>query len=360
MSRLPDLKIGNLIANPPIVQGGMGVRISLANLAAAVANEGAIGTIAAGLIGGAKSNSSSAEHETSDIRELTYQIRKARSMTKGILAVNVMAGATIFPEISRKAAQDGIDIIFSGGGLPLKLPKIIEGTKTKIVPIVSSGRSADVICRSWTRKYNYVPDAIVVEGPLAGGHLGYSSEALENPALTPKLEDLLAEVLSVAKNYEHGKKIPVIAAGGIFDGKDIARFLKLGASGVQMATRFVCTEECDAAQAFKDAYINSKKEDICIIRSPLGLPGRAVLNDFLRKTQQGKKRAVEFTCNYQCLKPCIPNESAYCIGDALVNASTGNLAEGFAFCGANAYRCKKIVPVRELIKELVTEAEANY
>jgi len=360
MSRLPDLKIGNLKANPPIIQGGMGIRVSLANLAAAVANEGAIGTIAAGLIGGAKSNMSEADHRTSDIRELIFQIKKARSLTKGILAVNMLAGATLFQDLCRTAAQEGIDIIFSGGGIPLGLPKLVEGTKTKIAPIVSSGRSAEVICKNWVRKYNYVPDAIVVEGPLAGGHLGFSAQVFEDPSKTPKLEDILCDVLKVAKKYENEKKIPVIAAGGIFDGKDIARFLKLGASGVQIATRFICTDECDASIEFKQACINSKKEDICIIVSPLGLPGRAIRNKFLEKIQHGNKRIVDFTCNYRCLKPCIPSESAYCIADALINATEGNLDEGFVFCGANVYRCKKIVPVRELMKELVTEAEAYY
>ena len=360
MSRLPDLKIGNLKAYPPIVQGGMGIRVSLANLAAAVANEGGIGTIAAGLIGGAKSNMSGSDHKTSDIRELIFQIKKARSLTKGILAVNMMAGATLFEDLSRTAAQEGIDIIFSGGGLPLSLPKYVEGTKTKIAPIVSSGRSAEVICKNWVRKYNYVPDAIVVEGPLAGGHLGYTAEVFEDPSKTPKLEDILTDVLKVAKQYEIGKKIPVIAAGGIYDGKDIARFLKLGASGVQLATRFICTDECDASIEFKQACVNSKKEDICIIVSPLGLPGRAIRNKFLEKINQGNKRVVNFTCNYRCIKPCVPSESAYCIADALINASAGNLEEGFVFCGANVYRCDKIVPVKELMKELVSVAEENY
>ncbi|MCX5781890.1 MAG: nitronate monooxygenase family protein [Elusimicrobia bacterium] len=359
MSKLPDLKIGDLRANPPIIQGGMGVRISLANLAATVANEGAIGTIAAALIGGTKSHMKMDEFKNADTKELIAQIRKARSMTKGIIAINVMAGLTNYAELSTAAAKEGIDIIFSGGGLPLNLPKLVKGTKTKVAPIVSSGRTADIICRNWIRKYNHAPDAIVVEGALAGGHLGFSLEELSDETKTPKLEDIVVDVINVAKKFEKesGKKIPVIAAGGIYDGKDIAKFLKLGASGVQMATRFVCTNECDVSQEFKNAYIKAKKEDICIINSPLGMLGRAIKNEFLEKAKRGE---IKFECRYQCIKPCIPDKSPYCIGDALVNAANGNLKDGFVFCGANAYRINKIVPVKELIRELVTEAEANY
>ena len=198
----------------------------------------------------------------------------------------------------------------------------------------------------------------MVEGPLAGGHLGFSFTELESETAMPELEDIVVEVIKVAEKYgnQRKRKIPVIAAGGIYDGKDIARMLKLGASGVQMATRFACTYECDAAEEFKQAYINARKEDIVIIRSPVGMPGRAIRNEFLDKSQRGE---IKFDCPYQCLRTCIPSKSPYCIAQALINAAEGNLKDGFVFVGSNAYRVHRMVSVKDLIKELVEEAETN-
>lgn len=352
MSKLPDLIIGDLKINPPFVQGGMGLKISLANLASSVANEGAVGTLSAITVGLSRGNATLIEGE----RELREQLKKARAQTKGVLAVNILVALTNFTHIVEIAVEEGIDIIFAGAGLPLSLPKLVEGTKTKIAPIVSSGRTAEILCKSWINKFHHAPDAIIVEGPMAGGHLGFSFEDLENEPPTKKLEDILKEVLEVTKKYEEiaKKKIPVIAAGGIFDGKDIARMLKLGASGVQMATRFVCTDECDAAPAFKQAYLNAKKEDITIIHSPVGLPGRALKNEFLDKAAKGE---IKFKCDYICLRTCDPTKSPYCIADALINAAKGDLDNGFVFAGSNVHRVDKIVPVKTLINELVQETE---
>ncbi len=358
MGKLPDLIIGDLKINPPIIQGGMGVRISLSRLASAVANEGGVGTIATALIGGLKSHFSMDEHELADIKEVIDQIRKARNLTTGVIAVNVMVALTNYPSLVHAAASAGVDIVFSGAGLPLSLPKLVEGTKTKICPIVSSGRAAEIMCKNWIRKYDYVPDGIVVEGPLAGGHLGFSFKELENETAMPKLEDIVVEVVKVAQKYgnEQKRKIPVIAAGGIYDGKDIVRFLNLGASGVQMATRFAATYECDAAEEFKQAYINAKKEDLAIIRSPVGMPGRAIQNKFLDRAKRGE---IKFNCSYQCLKTCNPASSPYCIADALINAANGDLENGFVFVGSNTDKVNRIVSVKDVMKELVDEAEAN-
>ncbi len=351
MSKMKELHIGDLRIYPPIIQGGMGVNISRANLAAAVANEGCVGTISA-ITGGLSG--------VNDVRimlsELRSQIRKARLQTKGVLAVNILVALTNYDEIARAAAEEGIDIIFSGAGLPMNLPGLVKGTATKICPIVSSGRTAEIICKSWLRKHQRLPDGIVVEGPLAGGHLGYSFAELEQE-LSGKLESIVCDVIKVAERYEKlsGKKIPVIAAGGIFDGDDIARFLRLGAAGVQMGTRFVCTDECDASEAFKQAYLDAEKEDITIIHSPVGLPGRALRNSFLDRSGRGE---TKFVCHYRCLKNCIPSQSPYCIADALLNASEGNFDEGFVFVGANVHRVTGIVPVKHLIQELVRETEA--
>jgi len=358
VGKLPDLIIGNLKVNPPIIQGGMGVRISLSKLASAVANTGAVGTISAAVIGGLKSHFSKSEYETADVKELTAQIKKAKMLTAGVLAVNVMVALTNYPALVTTAAKQGIDMILAGAGLPMNLPELVKGTQTKICPIVSSIRAAEIICKNWIKKYHYVPDGIIVEGPLAGGHLGFSFKELENEITMPKLEDIVTGVIRVAEKYgsEQKRKIPVIAAGGIYDGRDIARFLKLGASGVQIATRFACTYECDAADEFKQAYINAKRDDVIIIRSPVGMPGRSIRNEFLDKSKRGE---IKFKCYYQCLKTCVPSKSPYCIADALIKAAEGNLENGFVFAGSNTYKVDRLVSVKDLINELVKETEAN-
>jgi len=355
--KLPDLIIGNLKINPPIIQGGMGVRISKANLAAAVANEGGVGVIAS--VGLGDEELCKKDYiKYSDI-ELRNQIRKARSMTKGYLGVNIMVALTNYENLVKTACEENIDLIISGSGIPMKLPSYVTNPKTKLLPIVSSGRAAEIICKAWGSKYNRLPDALVVEGPLAGGHLGFSMEEL-NKLEEYSLEKLLQDVLKVVRNYElkFNGKIPVIPAGGIFDGRDIAKLLKLGASGVQIATRFVCTEECDAALELKQAFIKARKEDITIIKSPVGLPGRVIRNKFVEDIEEGRR--IKFDCPYKCLKTCDSETAPYCIANALVNASKGDLEHGFAMCGTNAYRVKKIVKVKELMKELTDEAIAEY
>lgn len=356
--KLPHLKIGNLDIYPPIIQGGMGIKISLAKLASAVANCGAVGTISAAIRSDhVKDRKNIAAGDEGDTSEFVSFIREAKLLTKGIIAVNIMVALTSYPALVEAAVREKVDIIFSGAGIPLNLPQLVEGSDVKIVPIVSSGRVTELLIKTWTRKYNRVPDAIVLEGPLAGGHLGYSFDELKDEASMPKLENLLAEVLEVTGKYEKlfNKKIPVIAGGGIYSGKDIANIIKLGAAGVQIGTRFVCTDECDAADAFKQAYVNAKKEDIILIKSPVGMPGRALKNDFLEKAGKGE---VKFNCSYLCLRTCEPKTSPYCIANALTNAAQGNFEEGFVFVGSNVHRIDKIVPVKDLIKELVDEAES--
>lgn len=356
MAKLPELNIGDLNIPVPIVQGGMGVRISLARLAAAVANEGGVGTISAALIGGLKSNLTLDDSTVADIKELVEELRKASTITTGVIAVNVMVALTNYSALVQAAAQNGAQIIVAGAGLPLTLPKLVEGTKAKIIPIVSSGRAADLLCRTWLKKYERLPDAIIVEGPKAGGHLGFRFEELEPESAMPDLGNIVADVVKVASKYEKDSKIPVIAGGGVTSGKDIADMLKRGASGVQIATRFVPTNECDASETFKKAYVNAKKDDITIIKSPVGMPGRALNNDFIKRAKKGE---VKFSCFYQCLKTCDPSTSPYCIAQALINAADGNLDEAVIFTGANGWQTDKIVSVKDVMTELVTEAEAN-
>lgn len=349
---MPPLRIGDLVASFPIVQGGMGVGISLSRLASAVAGEGGIGVIATAGIGMFEPDFATNFPEA-NIRALRREIRQAQG-TGGIIGVNIMVALTNFNDMVRVSIEEGVDVIFSGAGLPLSLPKLRpEGSHTKLVPIVSSARAAAIICKRWTEQFSCLPDAFVVEGPLAGGHLGFRPEQLDDPAYA--LERLVPQVIEAVRPYaeRYGRKIPVIAAGGIYTGADIHRFLKLGAAGVQMATRFVATHECDAAEEFKQAYIKARKEDIVIIKSPVGLPGRAIRNAFLEAVERGERKP--FTCPYHCIRTCDFRKSPYCIAMALTNAQQGNLEEGFAFAGANAWRVREIVPVRELIQTLVEE-----
>jgi NAD(P)H-dependent flavin oxidoreductase YrpB (nitropropane dioxygenase family) len=331
----------------------MGVCISLSGLASAVANEGGIGVIAVACIGMNEPDFYSNFLEA-NIRALKNEIRKARELTKGILGVNIMVALSNFADMVRTAIDEGIDIIFSGAGLPLNLPQFSKDTiKTKLIPIVSSARAAGIIAKRWSERYNRLPDAVVVEGPMAGGHLGFKEQTINDPGYS--LEKLVPEVIQALKPFEerYKKTIPVIAAGGIYTGEDIYRFFQLGASGVQMATRFVTTHECDASVKFKQAYLDSRKEDIVIINSPVGMPGRAIKNAFLDEVSQGKKKP--FKCPYHCIKTCDYKTSPYCISLALMNAKRGNLTHGFAFAGANAYRAKGIISVKELIETLIEE-----
>lgn len=348
------LYLGDLKIELPIIQGGMGVRVSLSSLASAVSNEGALGVIAAvGL--GEEGVDEKRDYIMRSREEFVAIIRETRAMTKNPFGVNIMCALTNYDDLVNAAQNESVDVIISGAGLPLRLPSLIKGKKTKLVPIVSSARAADIICNTWQRRYNRLPDAIVVEGPLAGGHLGYSLAEL-NDKEHIFLDKILQEVLAVTRRFEHdGIKIPIIAAGGIFDGKDIARVIRLGASGVQMATRFVCTHECDASMEYKQAYISAKEEDIVIIQSPVGMPGRVISNDFVKKITKGER--VDFNCEYKCLLTCDFKKVNYCIAKALLNAYHGKLDKGFAMCGSNAYRIKKIVSVKELINELSAEAE---
>ncbi len=353
ISNIKDLTIGNLTAKLPIIQGGMGIGISLSRLASAVANQGGIGVISAAGIGMLEPDFYS-NYLEANIRALKKEIQKARELTKGILGVNIMVALSNFSDMVKTAIDEGIDIIFSGAGLPLNLPKFLEEAKnTKLVPIVSSARAVSIIAKRWLEKYKYAPDAVVVEGPKAGGHLGFNAEQLTDPNYS--LENLVLEVIEEMKPFEEkaGKPIPVIAAGGIYTGEDIYKFIQLGASGVQMATRFVTTDECDASIDFKKSYIECKEENISIIKSPVGMPGRAISNKFIDDVNAGCKKP--YTCPYHCISTCDYKSSPYCITLALINAQKGNFKHGFAFAGTNAYMAKEIISVKKLMDSLVKE-----
>ena len=364
-SKMPKLKIGAHETKIPIIQGGMSVGISLSGLASAVANEGGIGVIGSAGIGMLEPDFSN-NFSGANIRALKNEIRKAKEMTDGIIGVNIMVASSDYDDLMLVAVNEGADIVFLGAGLPLRSPKklpmnILKMVSTKVVPIVSSARAARIVFQYWARSYNHIPDAVIIEGPLAGGHLGFKQEQIDNPDYT--LEKILTEVISVIKLFEKqfDKDIPVIVAGGIYTGADIYKFLQLGAQGVQMATRFVGTHECDASIGFKETYIKCIKDDLVIIDSPVGLPGRAIKNQFLEDVFDGIKKPI--ICPWKCLKTCDYETVPYCIALALTNAKKGRLKKGFAFAGSNAYRVDKIVSVKELIATLLEEyekAEVSY
>jgi nitronate monooxygenase len=309
--KLPELHFGDRIAQLPIIQGGMGVGISLSGLASAVANEGGRRRHR-GRHDRHGRTGHSPKTQRGQHRALREEIRKAKErMTQGLLGVNIMVALTNFADMVRTSIREGADVIFSGAGLPLDLPKYLreefpgelaEKARTKLVPIVSSGRAAAILCKKWLMHYNYLPDGFVVEGPKAGGHLGFKAEEIDKPEF--QLENILPEVVEAVRPFEitSGRSIPVIAAGGIYTGADIAKFLQMGASGVQMGTRFVATHECDADQAFKDAFVRARREDITVIKSPVGMPGRAIFNEFLQAVREGRKKP--FKCPFHCIKSC--------------------------------------------------------
>ena len=351
---LKSLIIGELTAKLPIIQGGMGVGVSLSSLASAVAREGGIGVISAAQPG---FNEEDFETNTKEanIRALKREIKKAKSMSNGgIIGVNIMVAMNNYEDFIKASVEAGADVIISGAGLPTTLPRFTKGSNTKIAPIVSSARAAKLMCKMWKERYDYLPDFIVVEGPMAGGHLGFKMDELLDHEEEP-LDKIVPEVIEVAKSYKDEKEIPVIAAGGIYTGSDIAKFLKLGADGVQMATRFICTEECDADIKFKEEFLKCHEDEIKIIKSPVGMPGRAVHNQFLKDVEEGK---VKVNRCFGCVKKGNPKTTPNCITRALVNAVKGDVDHGLIFTGTNGYRNDKIVKVHDLINELVTEAEA--
>ena len=353
--KIPELQIGNLTAKIPIVQGGMGVRVSLSSLASAVAEQGGVGTISS--IGLGDLDASRKDFERISREALMREIGKAKERTKGLLAVNIMGVLSNAADLVKAAVEGGIRIVIFGAGLPTKLPILCPDPEVNLVPIISSARVAGLILRTWGKRYKRTVDAFILEGPLAGGHLGFSKEQLDHPD-NYSLEKLLPEVLETIKPYEDkcGRKIPIIAAGGIYTGTDIARILNRGASGVQMGTRFVATEECDVSDEFKQAYIDAKEDDIVIIKSPVGMPGRAIKNKFLKRLDVIDKLKIK--CPYHCLTVCKIDTAKYCIAEALVNSYFGDVDNGLIFAGRNAFRVNKITTVKKLVDELLTDLSA--
>lgn len=347
---MKPLIIGDLVAKVPIIQGGMGVGVSRSSLAAAVAKAGGIGVISGAQVG---YDEDDFEKNTlnANLRALKNHIIKAKkSCLDGIIGVNLMVAMNNYEEHVKQAIEAGVDLIISGAGLPTKLPSFVKNSKVKIAPIVSTSKAASVILKMWDRKEKTTADLIVVEGPKAGGHLGYTKSELESISVDDYDKEF-KEILKVAKTYgeKYNKEIPVVAAGGIYTGDDVAKYINLGASGVQVGTRFVTTYECDAHENFKNTYINSSKDDINIVTSPVGMPGRAITNKFIETVSVNRPKITK--C-YDCLIPCNPKNTPYCISQALINAVKGDIDNSLLFCGENAYRADRLYSVDEVIKEL--------
>ncbi|MCD7905170.1 MAG: nitronate monooxygenase family protein [Clostridiales bacterium] len=349
---LKPLKIGDIEVKYPIVQGGMGIGISLSTLAAAVTKEGGIGVISAAQPGFMEEDFYTNTNEA-NMRALSYHIKKAKELSGGgVIGVNLMVASKQYDMYVDCIIKSGADLIISGAGLPLDLPKYAAGSDIKLCPIVSSAKAANVILTRWMKKYKRLPDMIVIEGPKAGGHLGFKPAELET---ITSMDEEIGKILAVRDRFseQYSKTMPVIFGGGVFDRSDIDHYLSLGLNGVQMATRFVATEECDASPAFKQAYINAKKGDARIVKSPVGMPGRAINNIFVQNMESGNGPKV--TRCFNCLNHCDPRTTPYCISLALFNAAKGDLDNGLIFCGENVDRVNKMTTVHEIFEELTKE-----
>ena len=344
-------KIAEKTARVPLIQGGMGVGISLGNLAGTVAKEGGIGIISTAQIGFQEPDFDE-NPSGANLRAIRKEMEKARAISPdGLIGYNIMVALRDYKQHVAAAVEAGADLIISGAGLPTELPALTAGSPVKIAPIVSTEKSAKVILKYWGRKYHRTADLVIIEGPKAGGHLGFKKEELDFYS-PERYEEEITKIIETVRGFaeEYQTEIPIIAAGGIFDVEDVQRVMALGVDGVQIASRFVTTRECDADIRYKEAYLNASKEDIVIVKSPVGMPGRAILNPFMKRVMLGEK--MEHTPCHRCLARCNPAEIPYCITDSLICAAKGDVEEALLFCGADAYRQTRMETVKEVIDSL--------
>ena len=347
-----QLKIGKYVVRYPLIQGGMGVRISAGRLAGNVAKCGGVGVVAAAGIGANSPHYNGKNYFYADSEAFKDEIRKAREIApNGIIGVNIMVALSDYGELAKAAVEGGADLIICGAGLPMNLPELVsDDTEVALIPIVSSLRAAQLIAKKWFKTYDRLPDAVVVEDPdTAGGHLG---EKMENIGTGEYDQYKTVRQVKELFRTEYNAEIPIIAAGGVWDRNDLERALAEGADGVQMASRFVCTEECDADETFKQQYIESKKEDIGLMMSPAGLPGRVILKNFKNIRAYDLKHGA--VCRMACLKKCTYKESRerFCIIGALDRAQRGEVDTGLIFCGSNAWKSDRITTVQAIFDEL--------
>ena len=355
------LKIGKYLVQHPIVQGGMGLGISWDKLAGTVSLEGGLGVISAVGTGYYQNH----KYSKRDINSRPYEAesfyskeglaaitRNARKICGDKpLAANILYAINDYGRVVRDACEAGIDIIITGAGLPTNMPEFTEGfPDVALVPIVSSAKALKIICKRWKQRYNRLPDAIVVEGPLSGGHQGFTYEQCFMEEY--QLENLIAPIKEEIKNWGD---FPLIAAGGVWDKNDIEKMISLGADGVQMGTRFIGTHECDAHENFKEILVAAKEEDIKLLKSPVGYPARGVRTNLIELVDKREGPAVK--CISNCVSPCQRGKEAkavgYCIADRLSDAYHGEKATGLFFTGSNGYKLKEIISVKELMHKLV-------
>jgi len=349
------LKIGNLESRYPVIQAGMGVRVGNAKLAAATINSGGMGVIASvGL--GEDFERSLKDYEIESEKSLAREIRMARELTggKGPLGVNIMVVLTNYGPMIKTAVDAGIDFIISGAGLPLRLPEF-AGKDVPLIPVVSSGRALELILKTWQRKYDVNPSAVIVEGPLCGGHLAFAEDQLKVPQ-EYSLDILYKETIAMLKKYAIGK-IPVLGAGAISVAEDVLKVLDMGYQGVQIGTRFICTEESGMSQEGKEFYAKSKSSDTVIISSPVGMPVRVIKSPLVERVMSGNK--VPFACPYKCLRSCDKHKVLFCIARALIHAWKGDVDKGLFMTGYDLDRVNDIIPIKKFFDDLQSAA-ANY
>lgn len=346
------LQIGQYAFPLPLVQGGMGVRISIRDLVVAVLNMGGLGTLTSMGLGDLSQGMSSQEFIRTSREALLREISYIQERTDKPFAVNIMGALSNAEHLIRTAVEAGVKIIVYGAGIPPRtIPALVDDPTVALIPIISSARLARLILTQWMRN-GRTPDAFIIEGPLAGGHLGFSFEQLEHIEDYP-LSKILTETLEIIKPFEDacGRKIPLITAGGIYTGDDIAHMLSLGASGVQMGTRFVATHECPVSMEFKQAYIKATPGDIRITKTPVGMPGRVLNNEFLKRLEAGG--VPKPRCPFHCILSCERDKAGFCIAEQLDNSFKGDIDNGLIFCGANVHRIDRIISVHELVSELM-------
>lgn len=340
--------VGKKQVKYPILQGGMGIGISLHNLAGAVAKEGAVGMISAAQIGFREPDFDENPLKA-NLRAMKKEFEQAREIAPhGIIGFNIMTAMRFYEEYVKQAVFLGVDLIVSGAGLPVDLPKYTKGTNTKIAPIVSMEKGAKILLKYWHKKYNCTADLLVIEGPMAGGHLGFHKEEIETISeeqYDNEIKKIIAEVHKYEKKYE--TKIPIFLAGGMWNAKDYKKALELGVDGIQVGSRFVTTVECDASFAYKKAYLEVRKTDIGIMKSPVGMPGRAIINSFIKRVQSGE--SIPCRKCHLCMKNCNPQKIDYCITDALIRAVEGDVENGLIFCGKKTDQIQKIETVSDVI-----------
>lgn len=370
--QVKPFKMGNVEVKLPLIQGGMGVGISLGGLAGSVAREGGVGIISTAQIGFREPDFDQ-DPLTANLRAIEKEWNKAVSIAPdGVIGFNIMVATRSYEKYVQAAVKAGAAVIISGAGLPMDFPKIAEDASREagrsvppaLAPIVSTEKAARVILRYWDKKYQKIPEFLVVEGPLAGGHLGFTKEQLGTfttcsktgeADLSLSYEQEIRKIMDVAATFgvKYGRRIPVVLAGGISDRKKAQHAFALGADAIQVASRFVTTKECDADVRYKEAYIRAGKEDIVIVKSPVGMPGRAIRNPFMDRVMKGEK--IPHSPCHRCLHTCQPADIPYCITDALVHAAKGQVDEALLFCGADAWKAERIETVREVIRSLFEE-----